>query len=205
MANTQNNLSIKQAPRKIAAWKIAAIVLISFTIVISGFYVSGFFDDFGSDLTSPTATPAPLTPARNLEGTWKTTFSTKFYIKTDYATFQELEDVGSENRTMTWTITATSDENIVNVKVEFTSSNRQLISDSGYIPDVSPMSLKGTISGTRLTLTTTSSSSTIDQIGTVSEFSFTTDIITGTWHDHWNGLYEQEVYTATNGLILAKQ
>ena len=132
-----------------------------------------------------------------MEGTWKTTFPTKFYIKTDFETFGELKDVGSENRTMTWTITSTSDENVVDVEVQFTPSSRQLVADSGYTPDVSPMFLKGTISGSRLTL----------QSGdrTIGQLSFTTDIITGTWDDHWSMAYEQEVYTATNGLILARR
>ncbi len=49
-------------------------------------------------------TQYPLTLARNLEGTWRTTFPVKFYIKTDFET-SELQDVGSENRTMIWKIT----------------------------------------------------------------------------------------------------
>jgi hypothetical protein len=27
----------------------------------------------------------------------------------------------------------------------------------------------------------------------------------GTWHDHWEGAYEQNVYTQINGLKLMKQ
>jgi len=144
-----------------------------------------------------------LTPARNLEGTWKTAFPVRFYIKTDFETFGELKDVGSENRTMTWKITETSDENVVNVEFSFTVSNRQLVSGSGYTPDVSLMFLTGTIRGTRLTLTTGGGQ--FSESRTVGEFSFTTDIITGTWSDHWSMVYEQEVYTATNSLILSKQ
>ena len=99
---------------------------------------------------------------------------------------------------MTWTITATGDENVVNVEVYFAVSNRQLVSGSGYKPDVSPMFLTGKISGTRLALKTGDNS-------TIGEFNFTTDIITGTWTDHWSMVYEQEVYTATNSLILVRQ
>ena len=99
---------------------------------------------------------------------------------------------------MTWTITATGDENVVNVKVYFAVSNRQLVSGSGYKPDVSPMFLTGKISGTRLALKTGDNS-------TIGEFNFTTDIITGTWTDHWSMVYEQEVYTATNSLTLVRQ
>jgi hypothetical protein len=173
-------------------WQIAAIAVLTITITIAAFYYMSVFDEFQA------ANPPPLTPARNLEGTWKTTFPVKFYIKTDFETFGELKDVGSENRTVTWIITGTSDENEVNVEVRFTVSNRQLASDSGYVPDVSPNFLTGTISGTRLTLTEGGSR-------TVGEFSFTTDIITGTWDDQWSMVYEQEVYTTTNSLILTRQ
>jgi len=57
------------------------------------------------------------------------------------------------------------------------------------------MFLKGAISGTRSTLTTGDNR-------TIGEFNFTTDIITGTWSDHWSMVYEQLVYTTTNTLIL---
>jgi hypothetical protein len=166
------------------------------------FYYVGFFDEFptspqqnGYEQTTPSSTS--LTPARDLEGTWKTTFNVKFYIKTDFETFGELQDVGSEDRTMTWIITATNDENMVDVEVSFTVSNRQLETGSGYTPDVSPMFLTGTISGTRLTLTSSDR--------TIGEFSFTTDIITGTWSDRWSMAYEQEVYTQANALVLSRQ
>src|SRR3989304_6525210 len=124
--------------------QIAAIAIIAFTVTIALFYYVGFFDDFSVNDGSQglNANPTPLTPARNLEGTWKTSFPVKFYIKTDFETFGELKDVGSEDRTMTWVITATSNENGVDVEVSFTVSNRQLATGSGYTPDVSPMFLK---------------------------------------------------------------
>ena len=182
-------------PKKMSKLQTAAIVVLAFSVTIAAFYYLGVFDEFQA---IDAADQAPLTPARNLEGTWKTTFPVTFYIKTDFETFGELQDVGSENRTMTWTVAATGDENVVNVEVKFTVSNRQLVSGSGYTPDVSPMFLTGVISGTRLTLKTGDNS-------TIGEFNFTTDIITGTWHDNWSMVYEQEVYTATNSLILTRQ
>jgi hypothetical protein len=190
-------------PKTMSKLQTAAIVVIAFTVTIAAFYYLGVFNeiqDVTNQNTQTNATPSPasLTPARNLEGTWKTSFPVTFYIKTDFETFGELQDVGSENRTMTWIITATGDENVVNVEVRFTVSSRLLVSDSGYTPDVSPMFLKGAISGTRLTLTTGDNR-------TIGEFSFTTDIFKGTWNDHWSMAYEQEVYTATNSLILTKQ
>jgi hypothetical protein len=175
----------------------AAIIVIAFTVTIATFYFLGIFDEFQALSSNPEPTQPPLTPARNLEGTWKTTFPVKFYIKTNFETFGELEDVGSENRTMTWIITATNDENTVNVEVYFTASDRQLVANSGYTPDVSPMFLEGVISGTRLTLKTG------DRI--ICECNFTTDIITGTWSDYWSMVYEQEVYTTINSLVLTRQ
>ena len=197
LAETPATPSVKQLPKKMSKLQTAAIVIIAFTVTIASLYYLGVFDEFQA------LSPTPLTPARNLEGTWKTAFPVKFYIKTDFDTFGELQDVGSENRTMTWIITATSDENVVDVEVYFTVSNRQLVTGSGYTPDVSPMFLKGTISGTRLTLKTGGSQ--LSDSRTVGEFSFTTDIITGTWSDQWSMVYEQEVYTQTNTLILTRQ
>src|SRR4030042_1874549 len=120
MASTQ-----KQVPKKMSKVQIAAIVVLSFTLTIAILYSMGVFDEFQA------INPTPLTPARNLEGTWKTTFPVKFYIKTDFDTFGELQDVGSENRTMTWIITATSDENVVDLEVRVAVSNTQLVSASG--------------------------------------------------------------------------
>ena len=183
---------------KMSKLQTAAIVVIAFTVTIAAFYYLDIFDDFQAiDTGDSTSDSTSLTPARNLEGTWKTTFPVTFYIKTDFETYGELQDGGSENRTMTWIVTATNDENTVNVEVYFTVSNRQLASDSGYTPDVSPMFLTGTIIGTRLTLKTGDR--------TICECNFTTDIITGTWSDQWSMVYEQEVYTATNTLTLTRQ
>lgn len=185
-------------PKKMSKLQTAAIIIIASTVTIAAFYYLGVFDEFQASTNPNMQNPTALTSARNLEGTWKTAFPVTFYIKTDFETFGTLQDVGSENRTMTWTITTASDENVVNVEVQFTVSNRQLIADSGYTPDVSPIFLKGLISGTRLTLETSDNS-------TIGVFNFTTDIITGTWDDHWSMVYEQEVYTATNTLILTRQ
>jgi hypothetical protein len=112
--------------------------------------------------------------------------------------------VGTEKRTVTFKITGTGQENIVNIEVSYTYSDRQLISGSGYIPDVSPMTYQGTVNGTQLTVTQ-SDQGPIHQIGSVGVFTFTTHQMQGTWHDHWEGVYEQNVYTQTNELKLIKQ
>jgi len=180
--------------------KIKASTIIPVAIIIGclvgAMYFSGFFGDFSNSGT--------LTPTRNIVGTWETPIATEFTLATDYDDFENLKDVGKEDRTMTWTITATNQENIVNVDVTFVTSNRQLITGAGYISDISPMQLTGIINGTQLTLTKEDQGP-IDQIGTVGVFTFTTTQMEGTWHDHWEGVWEQNVYTATNGLKLMKQ
>jgi hypothetical protein len=194
--------------------KVKLSQIIPVFIIVASFagalYFSGFFDSFTSD-QSPTdftnniiSDGGKLTPTRDIEGTWKTTFSTQFTIATDYENFGHLTNVGTEDRIMTWTITGTSDEHVVLVNVQFDYSNRQLASASGYTPDTSFMQLTGIINGTQLTLTK-GNAGPIEQIGTVGEFTFTSTQMEGTWHDHWTGVWEQNVYTSTNGLKLTKQ
>jgi hypothetical protein len=182
---------------KVKASQVIPLIILVVSIV-GALYFSGFFDG-----TFPSA-PSTLTPTRDIVGTWKTTFQTTFNIATDFQNFGQLEDVGSEERIMTWTITATDKENIVMVNVEFSYSNRQLIAGSGYTPDVSTMQLTGIINATQLTLTK-GDSGPIKQVGSVGVFTFTSTQMEGTWHDHWTGVYEQNVYTSTNGLKLSKQ
>jgi hypothetical protein len=185
---------------------LIGVVLISFTVTFVALYafvIQPFVladGDFQNPTPMPTMTMAPtvkpsLSPARNLIGTWETSAATNFYIRTDFAT-GEMQNVGSEDRTMTWIITAGDNENTLNIEVHFTGSNRQLSDQSGYTPDVSPMFFTGTISGSRLTLTGSD--------GTIGQFNFTTDNIKGTWNDQWTGVYSQQVYTATDGLILTR-
>jgi hypothetical protein len=91
MTSTPSNTQ----PKKMSKLQTAAIIVIAFTVTIATFYFLGIFDEFQSLSSDPEPTQPPLTPARKLEGTWKTTFPVKFYIKTDFETFGELEDVGS--------------------------------------------------------------------------------------------------------------
>ncbi len=194
--------------------KVKLSQIIPVIIIVASFggalYFSGFFDSFASDQNPADfagniiSDGGKLTPTRDIEGTWKTTFSTQFTIATDYENFGQLANVGTEDRTMTWTITGTSDEHVVLVDVQFVYSNRQLVSASGYTPDTSFMQLKGIINGTQLTIAKESVGP-IKQIGTVGEFTFTSTQMEGTWHDHWTGVWEQNVYTPTNGLKLNKQ
>jgi hypothetical protein len=190
-------MATNNATKKAPIGQIVAVIVLVVSVTLGLMISGGFFEDFeGFNFNfNDEGTSSTLSPARNLEGTWKTEFATKFFIQIDG------EDVGSQDRIMTWIITPTSQESIVNVEVRFSSSNTQVEQYSGYVPDVSPMFLTGTISGTRLTLENTANYYK-EPIG---EFSFTTDYIQGTWHDHWEMLYEQNVYTSTNGLKLDRQ
>ncbi len=185
-------------------------VVISVASFAGALYFSGFFDSFISDQNPVDFTDSvisgggKLSSTRDIEGTWTTTFSTQFTIATDYENYGHLANVGTEDRTMTWTITGTSDEHVVLVNVQFYYSNRQLASASGYTPDTLFMQLTGIINGTQLTLTK-GNAGPIEQIGTVGEFTFTSTQMEGTWHDHWTGVWEQNVFTPTNGLKLTKQ
>ncbi len=139
---------------------------------------------------------ASLSPARNLTGTWETSFSTTFYIQTDFQT-GILQDVGSEDREVTWTITAAGSENVVNIEQTFTYSNRQLEDGSGYTPDIPLDDYTGVISSSSLTVK--------DGTRVVGQFTFTEDLISGTWSDEWSLAYSQKVYTTANALKLTRQ
>jgi hypothetical protein len=181
---------------KVKASTVIPVVII-IGCIIGAAYFSGFFGDFSHS--------GILSPTRDIEGTWKTAIPTEFTIATDYDDSVNLKDVGTENRTMTWKITGTGDPNMVIVDITFSVTSRDLQSGSGYTPDVSPMQFTGIVNGTQLTLIKEDSIGPIDQVGTVGAFTFTTSQMQGTWHDHWEGVWEQNVYTATNGLKLMKQ
>jgi hypothetical protein len=143
------------------------------------------------------ATPAPLSPARNLVGTWKTPFPVKFFIQTDFRNLEgNLEDAASLDRTMTWVITATGNENEVNIECHATDSNIQQVAADppvAYTPDVFPIGFTGNIM---------SSSRLITPMG---EFTFTNDIISGTWDHTEEVLYSQREFTQSGALKLTRQ
>ncbi len=142
----------------------------------------------------------PLSPAREMEGTWQTTFPVTFYIKTDYCSSQ-LELVASEEREVTMIITRDTDYT-VNIELRYTGSNFTVLDSqcdpTGYVPDVSPMYLRGNISGTQLTVMNS-------EPRVLGIFQFTTDLMEGTWSDMWCGVYCQDVYTEENQLKLTRQ
>ncbi len=146
---------------------------------------------------------ALLTPGPFLAGSWRTAFATTFNVQTDFRNPPTMTYEGSQQRTMTWTITRTFNVNIVDVEVSFSVVSSSINGGSGYTPDVSPMGFEGRISGTRLTLVDLPSFAQPEE-RIVGEFSFTSSSIMGTWNDTWEMAYRQSVYTAVNGLILVR-
>jgi len=142
-----------------------------------------------------------LTPARKIAGVWKTTFPVKFYIKTDFCS-TNLELVATEDRMVTMEIKETSNYT-VDITLTYTSSNFTVVnqncgSSTGYTPDVSPMFLHGDIASTQLMVMDS-------QSNVLGIFTFTTDLMQGTWNDLWCSVYCQNVYTNTNELKLVLQ
>lgn len=136
-----------------------------------------------------------LSAARDLEGIWTTTFPVKFFIQTDFCS-EKLQDVATENRSITWEI-ENVDDNTVFITVNFTTSNFEIVNENcnptGYVPDISLLFLHGSISSSGLTVSEYDNESNV-----LGEFTFTTNLIQGTWVDSWCIAYCQRVYTATN-------
>ncbi len=143
----------------------------------------------------------PLTPARSLAGTWKTSIPVRVTFQTDFCNFGILEDVLWQPWAVTFVITPGAGDNDVRVEMSFQAGSFTPIahscSSSGAFAEPSPISLTGTISSTNLVLRKG-----VDQVG---NFNFTTSILTGTFDYLYRGAYDQREYTAPNALILLKQ
>ena len=143
-----------------------------------------------------------LTPARNINGIWKTSFPVDFFICTDFCT-SDLQVIGTEDWMITWEISeiAGSDDS-VNVKMTYTRSNFQVTNSecsgsTGYIPEPSPMFLTAKISSALFKLYYGN-----EKIG---DFSFTTDLMEGTFDYQWCLGFCQRMYTDTNQLKMSRQ
>ncbi|MFC1618946.1 hypothetical protein ACFL45_03275 [Candidatus Neomarinimicrobiota bacterium] len=89
--------------------------------------------------------------ADELVGNWATVSPIPFIVKTDFCT-GTLEEVGREEWSMEWEIKKTSDEHIVDISMTyyrsgFTVTNTDCSFGTGYVPEPSPMFLKGHITG----------------------------------------------------------
>lgn len=145
-----------------------------------------------------------LTPARKLDGTWKTSIPVKFYYETEYCDFVTEQLMATENRMVTWVIQADASDpngNTVNITMNYTDDNFTILQlcmgSTGIVPEVRPMFLTGTINGDFLTVKSGSTS-----CGT---FNFTTSNMQGNWDNTNCSVWCQHVYTVNQELILRKQ
>lgn len=144
-----------------------------------------------------------LSPARNLAGTWKTTFPVTFYHQTDFCSGKET--VGAADWSVTWVITPVSgNENQVDVAMTYSPANYRRITSScgnfssGYVPLVSPQNLRATLSSSSISINKPSDGLTFNG-------SFTTDLMEGTWV-HWECIiYCTGEFTGTNQLKMMRQ
>lgn len=153
---------------------------------------------FGKVLGIPPTTVL-LTSARDLVGTWKTRFASTVYYDTDWCT-DEPSRVASQPWNVSFVITPGTDDNHVNVEMSFTTGGFTVINGcpgTGIVPEVSPLNFTGTVSASKLILSSGTQA--------VGEFNYTTDILTGTFDYTWSMVYAQRDYTATNALILLRQ
>jgi hypothetical protein len=143
--------------------------------------------------------PGPLSPARQLAGTWKTSLPVTVYFDTDFCT-PTPSLVASQQWAVTWIVTPGADDNTVGVRMEFTASGSQVIAGcpgTGVVPEVSPLFLTGNVSAAELTLRKGA-----DVVGT---FTFTSDVVQGDLDYAWCLAYCQTEYTRNRELILRRQ
>ncbi len=142
----------------------------------------------------------PLNPARDLVGTWKTTFPVTVYFDDEWCT-SSLSRVASQVWDVTWVVTRRStNADSLDVKMTFGTSNFQNLGgcpDTGVVPEVSPMFLTGYVNGDRLTLMSGQTPA--------GSFSFTTDNIQGDFDYTWCAGDCQREYSADRTFILNKQ
>ncbi|MGQ0739033.1 MAG: hypothetical protein ACT4OJ_08260 [Bacteroidota bacterium] len=142
-----------------------------------------------------------LSAARKLEGTWTTPFPSPLYYYSDAC--GNYIRVAKTSIGMRWEITKTGD-NTVDIEIYKTSSTAvQLLVSQGcalYVPLVTPLTVKGEISSSQLTLK--KSNGTV-----VGSFSFTTDNLTGDFNSNFDkfcGVYCSGMGSDAKAITLTK-
>ena len=152
-------------------------------------------------LSSGLCSKTDLSPAAELKGTWTTTFPPTLYYYSDAC--GNYIRVARTTIGMRWEITKTGD-NTVDIDIYKTSSSAvQLLVSSScalYVPLVTPVTLKGEISSSQLTLR--KSNGTI-----VGNFSFTSGNLAGDFNSNFDkfcGIYCSGMGSDTKAIILTK-
>jgi len=136
----------------------------------------------------------PVTPANKFVGKWKSENPILVIIKTDFCT-NVLEDVATMEWSVYWVVSETDDPNIVNITMNYSSSNFTIINPdctfgAGYVPEPQPLYMKGYI---------TNNSITIEYAGEeILTMDYVNNEITGELSYSYCMVYCQEIYTDEN-------
>lgn len=152
-------------------------------------------------LSSALCSKSDLSPARDLKGTWTTPFAPTLYYYSDAC--GNYIRVARTTIGMRWEVTKTGD-NTVDIEIYKTSSSAvQLLVSSGcalYVPLVTPITLKGEISSSQLTLKKSNGV-------VVGSFSFTTNNLTGDFNSNFDkfcGIYCSGMGSDPKAITLTK-
>lgn len=145
-----------------------------------------------------------LTPARKLEGTWKTPYPFKIYYETTFCDFSTYQLMATEYWSVTWEITEDASDangNTVNIAMTYLDTGITYIQlcmgSTGITPMVRPSFFTGKISGAYLDVFAGTR-----QVG---HFSFTTDNMEGNWDNQFCVLSCERDYSVNNEFKLQLQ
>lgn len=129
-------------------------------------------------LTSDT-TNVPLTPARQLAGTWSTAIAVPMNYHTDFCGPDQV--VATSKWNVTWILTAVEGfTNVLDVEMHYTTSSTTRVpsncgnGSNGYVPLPAPIFLRMTVSSSAFTAKDTNN-------GIFVSGSYTTNLMNGTW------------------------
>ena len=131
----------------------------------------------------------PLSPARQLAGTWTSPAPIPINLQSSYCN-DGRENVGKTTWNVTWIITEREGtSNGIDVEMRFTNSGFVRVASScgsttGWVPEPSPMFMQGTVSASSIQLYNLSTKAAFDG-------NLTTNNITGTF-----GLWSCQIYCA---------
>ena len=98
----------------------------------------------------------PVAPTNKFVGKWKSEVPILVKIKTDFCT-NTMEDVATMMWDVNWEVTETNDPNIMDIKMNYTSSDFTIINSActfgaGYAPEPQPMYMKGYVTDNTLSV-----------------------------------------------------
>lgn len=131
------------------------------------------------DSLTPETSNAPLTPARQLEGTWRSAINIPMNYQTDFCGPKQV--VGTSTWNVTWILTAVQGfTNVLDVEMRYTTTGMTRVNSAcgsgstGWLPLPSPIFLRMTVSSSAFTA--------VDNGNGISvSGSYTSNLMNGTW------------------------